>query len=65
MFSPMLVDPEFTGYNFKVIAVVVVCIGIVAGGLMFSKREDKTVEAIANEVASKSGAGVKAKAKKK
>ncbi len=63
LIAPMLVDPEFTGYNFKVIAVVVVCIGIVAGGLMFSKREDKTVEAIANEVASKSGAGVKAKKK--
>jgi K(+)-stimulated pyrophosphate-energized sodium pump len=56
LIAPILVDPAFTGanaYSWPVIIVVVVCIGIVGGGLMFSKREDATVAAIAAEVNAK------------
>ncbi len=49
--APIIIT--FPGYNWVVIVIVVACLGTVVGGLVFSKREDKTVDAIADEVALK------------
>jgi K(+)-stimulated pyrophosphate-energized sodium pump len=49
--APIIIT--FPGYNWVVIVIVLVCLGTVVGGLVFSKREDKTVDAIADEVALK------------
>lgn len=56
LIAPILVDPAFTGenaYSWPVIVVVIVCFGIIGGGLMFSKREDETVAKISAEVSAK------------
>ncbi|HRU38945.1 MAG TPA: sodium/proton-translocating pyrophosphatase, partial [Candidatus Goldiibacteriota bacterium] len=58
LIAPIII--MFPGYDAVTIVVVVVCLGIITGGLMFSKRVDSTVEAIAAEVTAKVG-----KAKKK
>ena len=51
LIAPIII--QFKGYDMVTIIVVVGCLAVVAGGLMFSKREDATVEAIAAEVSSK------------
>lgn len=64
LIAPILVDPAFTGenaYSMPVIIIVVVCIGIVGWGLMFSKREDALVEKISAEVSAKVAGGKKKK----
>ena len=48
------------GLTFSSVITVLVCLGIITAGLVYSKREDKTVEAISAEVVAKV-----AKAKKK
>jgi len=51
LIAPIIIT--FPGYNATVITVVVVCIAIIAGGLIYSKREDQTVAKIEKEVVSK------------
>jgi K(+)-stimulated pyrophosphate-energized sodium pump len=58
LIAPIIIQHQ--GYDMVTIIVVVGCLFVVAGGLVFSKREDATVEAIASEVSAKV-----AKAKKK
>ncbi len=68
LIAPIIVAPEFTGansYSFPVIVTVVVALGVVAWGLMYSKRVDATTEKIAAEVAAKVAAAKEKESKKK
>jgi K(+)-stimulated pyrophosphate-energized sodium pump len=51
LIAPIIV--KYQGYDIVTIIVVVVCLGTIGIGLAVSKREDKTVEAISEEVAEK------------
>jgi len=68
LIAPLIVAPEFTGansYSMPVIVTVIAALGIVAWGLMYSKRVDATSEKIAAEVAAKVAAAKAKEAKKK
>ncbi|MCE5299477.1 MAG: sodium-translocating pyrophosphatase [Spirochaetia bacterium] len=59
LIAPIIVSYE--GYSPTVIIVIVICLGAVIWGLMYSKRVDSTTEAIAAEVAGATGGNKKAK----
>jgi K(+)-stimulated pyrophosphate-energized sodium pump len=51
LIAPIIV--KYPGYDWVTITVVVVCLGIIAIGLSYSKREDETVKKISEEVSAK------------
>jgi K(+)-stimulated pyrophosphate-energized sodium pump len=51
LIAPIIV--QYKGYDWVTITVVVVCLGVIAIGLSYSKRDDETVKKIAEEVSAK------------